>query len=126
MGPVRALLTLTGLVALAAGLYGALTGIDGMSGASAGTVNVDSEYRFLSVFWAAYGAYALHVARRPRIDPRLARALVLVLFCGGLARGLSWALEGRPDTLYLVLLALELAVPLAVLALLTGERRSLR
>ena|SRR5688572_22748441 len=126
MRPVRALLTLTGVVAIVAGLYGVFTGLDGMSGASPGSANVDSEYRFLSVFWVAYGAFTLRAARRPRVAPRLVCGLMLVLFCGGLARALSWALEGRPDDVYLVLLALELGVPAAALALLAVEGRSLR
>lgn len=125
MGAVRSLLLLTGVVAVLAGAYGAATGIEGMSGESAATTNVDSEYRFLSAFWLAFGLIVLRVGRRPTIDPRAARALMLVLLCGGLARALSWAVEGRPDDLYLVLMALELGVPVAVFALVAGKRQSL-
>ena len=125
MSALRALLILTGLVAVVAGAFGAIAGIEGMSGDSAGTPNVDSEYRFLSVFWLAFGAFTIRVARRPRIEPGAARALMLVLFCAGVARALSWALEGRPDGIYVVLLALELGVPIIVLMLLAREGRSL-
>jgi peptidoglycan/LPS O-acetylase OafA/YrhL len=122
----RVLCLITGAVALVAGLHGALTGVGGMAGDSAATTNVDSEYRFLSVFWAGFGALVLFVARRARPDPRAVGGLMTLLLCGGLARALSWAAEGRPEWPYLALLALELVVPVIVLALLAGERRSLR
>lgn len=101
-----------------AGIWGAAAGIGGMSGESAGTINVDSEYRFLSVLWVSYGLLALWAAPRATGQRGIVLGLFGVLFCAGLARALSWAAEGRPDTVYLVLLALELATPLLGLALL--------
>lgn len=113
--PVRAVLTLVGAVALVAGLWGVATGIDGMAGDSAGTANVDSEIRFFAVLWAAYGAVVLRTAPRAQREPIVVRALMLVLFCAGVSRAISWADEGRPDTVYVILLALELTVPPLVL-----------
>lgn len=105
-----------------AGIWGAAAGISGMSGESAGTINVDSEYRFLSVVWMGYGLLALWAAARAAGRRGLVLGLFGVLFCAGLARALSWAVEGRPDDVYLVLLGLELATPLVGLALLREPR----
>ena len=114
---LRALLTLVGAVAVAAGLYGVATGIDGMAGHSSGTTNVDSELRFFAVLWVAYGVIALRAASHADGESTTVRALMLVLFCTGLARVVAWIDEGRPDSLYVVLLGLELGVPLLALAL---------
>lgn len=62
---LRVLLTLLGLVALIAGLFTVATGTDGMPGNSTATPNVESELRFYSVFWSAYGVLALLASREP-------------------------------------------------------------
>jgi hypothetical protein len=114
---LRAILTVLGAVAVVAGLYGVATGIDGMAGNSAGTTNVDSELRFFAVLWVAYGVIVLRTAPRAHRELTTVRALMLVLFCTGLARVVAWIDEGRPDSMYLILLALELSVPILVLTL---------
>lgn len=116
-GLLRGLLLVLGAVAVLAGLYTALTGAAGMPGDSEATANVDSELRFYSVFWAAFGALALIAARAPATKVHLIRGLALFLFIGGLARALGWAVDGRPDAQFLVLLALELGLPPVMLFL---------
>lgn len=111
-------MTLLGIVACVAGVYGIATGLDGLAGDSAGTVNVDSEYRFFSALWLAYGLVVLRVAPAARHRRRETRVLMAILFVAGLARALSWAVEGRPDALYVALLVLELSFPLLILGMI--------
>ncbi len=108
---LRVFLTALGTVALVAGLLGVATGAGGTLGDDFAGVNVDSEFRFFAAFWAAYGAVALWVSPRAAVETAVVRGLALALFAAGLARTVSWIDVGRPDTLYLVLLALELAIP---------------
>lgn len=100
-----------GLVPIATGLYGIGTGAGGMTGENAAAVNVDNELRFIYAFWVAYGAAWVYVGLRAPESRAAVTALAAVLFAGGLARAIAWVDEGRPDTLYVVLMALELAIP---------------
>jgi hypothetical protein len=111
----RALAAL-GLVPIATGLYGVVTGAGGLTGESDAAVNVDSELRFLYAFWIAYGAAIVYVGLRAADSRFAVTAIAAILFCAGVARGISWIVEGRPDALYLVLLALELAIPPVLVA----------
>lgn len=108
---LQGILLLLGLVAVTAGLVTVLTGSAGMPGDSRATANVESELRFYSVFWVAFGVIALHAARYPERHPLAIRGLALFMFLAGVARGLAWAAEGRPDAPYLVLMGLELLLP---------------
>ena len=112
---LRVVLFLLGIVALAAGLFTTMTGTSGMPGDSSATPNVESELRFYSVFWSAYGALALLAARRPEHHASLVRGLALFLFLGGVARAIAWAASAQPDTRFVVLMGLELGLPLFML-----------
>jgi hypothetical protein len=104
-------LTILGLVPIATGLYGVALGASGMEGASDAAVNVDNELRFLYAFWIAYGVGFVYVGQRAPENRAAVTALAAVLFVAGVARAISWVAEGRPDTFYVVLMALELAIP---------------
>ncbi len=108
---LQRLLLLLGLVAVVAGLATVFTGSAGMLGDNQAAVNVESELRFYSVFWVAFGVIALRVASHPERHLLAVKGLALSLFFAGLARGLAWAAEGRPDAPYLVLMGLELLLP---------------
>jgi hypothetical protein len=97
------------------------TGPEGQLGGESASPNVESEYRFYAALWLAYGAVALRLAPRVEREPALLSWLRAVLFAAGVARAIGWAAAGRPDDLYLVLLALELTIPPA---LLLGARRN--
>jgi hypothetical protein len=124
--PLQVVLFLLGLVAVVAGLVTVLTGADGMPGDSRATPNVESELRFYAVFWTAFGVVALRAARSPERHLLAIRGLALFLFLGGVARGVAWVAEGRPDAEFLVLMALELLLPVFFLVAvrnLTAEAR---
>lgn len=114
-GLLRAVLLLLGAVALVAGLFTVATGTGGMPGESSATPNVESELRFYAVFWSAFGVLALLAARSPERQTSLVRGLALFLFLGGVARGLAWLASAQPDTQFLVLMGLELALPVFIL-----------
>jgi hypothetical protein len=121
MGPrrprslLRALLFALGAVAVTAGAVTVLTGSAGMPGDSRASANVESELRFYSVFWIAFGVVALRVARAPERHALAVRGLALFLFLGGVARALAWLAEGRPDEVFLALMGLELLLPVPIL-----------
>jgi Domain of unknown function (DUF4345) len=124
-------LVVLGIVPIATGLYGVLTGSGGIPGGDAASANVESELRFLYALWIAYGAAAIYVGlRAPQIRAAVG-ALAAVLFAAGVARAIAWIAEGRPDTLFVVLMVLELAIPPLLVAwqgrlLRTGEFESVR
>jgi hypothetical protein len=107
---LQVLLIALGTVAFVAGLVTVFTGSGGMPGDSGATPNVESELRFYSVFWTGFGVLALYAARRPERETTLLRGLSLFLFLGGLARIPAWLDSDRPDTPFLVLMALELTL----------------
>lgn len=108
---LRILLAALGAVAFVAGLVTVFTGTGGMPGDSRATANVESELRFYATFWTGFGVLALYAARRPERETNLLRGLALFLFLAGLARIPAWLDSGRPDTQFLVLMALELTLP---------------
>jgi Domain of unknown function (DUF4345) len=104
-------LTILGLVPIATGVYGIAFGASGLEGASGAAANVDNELRFLYAFWVGYGAAIVYVGLRAPENRAAVTAIGVVLFAAGVARAISWVAEGRPDTFYVVLMALELAIP---------------
>lgn len=108
---LQVLLVALGIVAFVAGLVTVFTGTGGMPGDSRATPNVESELRFYSTFWTGFGVLALYAARRPEQETTLLRGLSLFLFLAGLARVFAWLDSDRPDTQFLVLMALELTLP---------------
>lgn len=73
-------------------------------------VNLDSHYRFLSGIFLAIGLTFWWCV--PAIERRTAafRILCLLIFTGGLGRGLSLVLAGPPATAHLVGLGFELVL----------------
>ena len=58
---------------------------------------------------------ALILAPRVEREPAILTGLMAVLFAAGLARAVAWVAAGRPDAPFLALMALELAIPPALL-----------
>jgi hypothetical protein len=63
---LQGVLSAGGAVAIATGVFGVVTGVEGIPGDSGADASVESELRFLYVFWIAYGLALLRVA--PRVD----------------------------------------------------------
>jgi hypothetical protein len=78
--------------------------------------DVESEMRFYSAFYVAYGLAVLRVAPRADREPRAVAAISAVLFGAGVARALAWKATGAPQPGQRVLLAFELGLPPAFVA----------
>jgi Domain of unknown function (DUF4345) len=108
---LRAGLGVGGLVATGAGLDTVLRGARSVPGRPRAGAEMDSELRYYSGFYVAFGLAALRTAPRADGEPAAVRALAGALFLGGLARAAAWRASGRPHPLQRALLAIELAVP---------------
>jgi hypothetical protein len=85
--------------------------------------DIDSELRFYSVFWMAWGTLVIRAA-----DPRRGEAhrlpwLLALFLAGGLGRALGWALHGPPSLLFQILMWIELGLAPLLIAwsLLSGR-----
>jgi hypothetical protein len=107
-------LIVAGLVPIFTGLYGVATGGGGIEGGDGTSVNVESELRFAYALWVAYGVAVIYVGLRAWRSRAAVGAIAAVLFATGVARAVAWVAEGRPDTTFVVLLVLELALPLVM------------
>ncbi|TDP31133.1 uncharacterized protein DUF4345 [Nocardia ignorata] len=96
-------------IALAHLLFGQSTYIGG------GEVNatMESDLRFYSVLFAAYGAAFVWAAADIVGRARVIDVLGLLFFLGGLARILAWAVAGAPHGFYVLMIPVELLVPVA-------------
>ena len=112
----RLLLYLGGMIATAAGLDTVMRGAKSIAGQTVANPSVESELRFYSAFYVAYGLAALRVAPRADRDAAAVRALAGALFVAGVARANAWRIAGRPHEVQRALLAIELAAPPAIVA----------
>ena len=105
-----------GVVPAATGLATLARGTAVVRGGERRAANVESEHRFLGTWWTALGPALWAIA--PRAERRTAevRFVAGALFAGGLARVAAARQHGRPDRLYQVLGAIELALPVALVA----------
>jgi hypothetical protein len=113
-GALRGIVFLGGTVATAAGLHTVVTGARSLPGQPRTNAAVESELRFYAAYYVAYGLAALRIAHRADRDAAAVRALAGALFLAGLARAGGWKQAGRPHPAQLVLLAIELAAPPAI------------
>ena len=76
-----------------------------------GEPNDDSELRFYSVFFAAYGIVLVQTAGNLARHGHRVPILLGLFFAGGIARLLSLLTIGTPHALFLLLLGFELLLP---------------
>jgi len=122
-----ATLALLGALPVASGTVGITRSTAGLPGGSASPSTVDSEYRFLNVFWAAAGGVVWWSLRRPEERASATRLVLALAATGGLPRLLSWVRTGPPHPVFRATLVLELVVVPAVLwwhRRVLGSRRS--
>lgn len=100
-----------GAVATAAGLHTVVAGGRSIIGQGPANAAVESELRFYSAFYAAYGVAMLRAAPRADRDAAAVRALAGALFLAGAARAAAWRAVGTPTPLQRALLIVELAGP---------------
>ena len=116
MHPLRALFYTAGAVATTAGMHTVLTGGRSVAGEGPANAAIESELRFYSAFYVAYGLSLLRAAPRAEHDEGAVRAAAGAMFLAGLARAGGWRAAGRPHPGQRALLAIELAGPPAVVA----------
>lgn len=107
----RAAVALVGLLLLGFGVFQVLLGTAGLPGpASETTPTLESNYRYFAALLVGVGAAFLTIA----VKFEWANVLWFVcamVFIGGIARVISWALSGTPHVIMIVLMVLELVVP---------------
>jgi hypothetical protein len=108
---LRRLLYVGGVVATSAGLHTLLGGGRSFPPWRQASAMVESELRFYSAFYVAYGLLVFRTARRADRDPPAVHALAAALFLAGLGRAGAWLTVGKPHPLQRALLAIELAAP---------------
>jgi hypothetical protein len=113
---LRGLLHLAGVVATSAGLHTLIAGGKSFPPWRRAGAMVESELRFYSAFYVAYGLFALRTARQPDHDSAAVRAVAAALFLAGLGRVRAWVTVGKPHPFQQALLAVELAAPPLIVA----------
>ena len=113
---LRGLLYLGGAVATSSGLHTLLGGGRSFPPWRQADAMVESELRFYSAFYVAYGLLVFHTARRADLDPPVVRSLAAALFLAALGRAGAWLAVGKPHPLQRALLAIELGAPPLVVA----------
>lgn len=111
LGTVGAL----GAIPVATGLLGIIGGPERAPGGAPTTASVDSEYRFVNVFWAAAGVLLWWTLRSPADRATATRAILALAAAGGLPRLLSIARSGLPHPVFRATILLELLVVPAVI-----------
>ena len=99
----------------------AALGADSPAVSGLSNANADSELRFYSALWIAFGALAINTALRLPCDVvasrRRANVLLAVFFLGGIGRAISHMTIGAPHPLFSLLMWIELAAPTALFLL---------
>ena len=113
---LRGLLYAGGALATTAGLHTLLTGGKSFPPWRHADPLLESELRYYGGFYAAFGLHVLRTAPRADRDPDAVRAIAATVFVSGLGRARGWAKVGKPHPLQRLLLALELGLPLLMVA----------
>jgi hypothetical protein len=108
-------LTILGVVAVVAGSVTILFGATSIVGVEDPSPAVDSEMRFFAVWYAAAGMLVLRVVPRVETSGGLIRGVAAAFFVAGCARGLSWAVVGKPPAIAVLLMVIELALPFVLI-----------
>ena len=108
---LRALLGLGGVVAISAGLHTVVTGGKSLPPWRHASATVESELRWYSAYYVAFGFFVLRTAAPARPDPRAVQAIAAAVFLGALGRAGAWVTVGKPHPFQRALLAVELTLP---------------
>ena len=111
---MRALRVFLAGVAVLCVVTGALVVVGGSNvipGGGSLPPSVESELRFFATWWLAAGVFVAWVRRDLERRGRELRAFLALVVLAGIARALAWADAGRPDTLFVVLMVIELVLP---------------
>lgn len=81
------------------------------TGGEAFSATADSELRFYAPLWIAYGAACVWIARDLVDRRKWVTPVAILFFLGGLGRVLALMADGPPRLPFLILMAIELALP---------------
>jgi hypothetical protein len=100
-----------GILAIVTGVMAVAGGPAGMLDGQATTATVDSEVRFMAVYWLAYGIGTLYLVPRIASLSTLYRGWLAVMFASGVARAISFLLNGAPHPVIAAAILVELLLP---------------
>jgi hypothetical protein len=108
-------LAVLGAVPVATGLLAIIGGPTVAPGGGAVPPSIDSEYRFVNVFWLAAGLILWWTLRRAAERALVTRVALVIAASGGIARLISVLVVGWPHPVFIATLVLELViVPLVI------------
>lgn len=108
---LQAVVAAYGLLAVVTGLMAVVGGPAGMLDGQATTNTVDSEVRFMAVCWIAFGVALWWLVPRVATATAAFRAMLVVMFAGGVARAVSWLATGRPVPVIAIGTVVSLVLP---------------
>ncbi|MES2170738.1 MAG: DUF4345 domain-containing protein [Actinomycetota bacterium] len=105
-----------GLFAVATALLAIIGGPGAEIGGKPAVASVDSQFRYVNVFWLAAGLILWWTARKPLERAMVTRTILVIAAIAGLARLISLVAVGLPAPFYWLTFVLEVIVtPLVVL-----------
>ena len=108
-------LAVLGAVPVATGLLAIVGGPTVAPGGGPTTPSIDSEYRFVNVFWLAAGLVLWWTLRRASERALVTRVVLVIAATGGIARLISVLVVGWPHPVFVGTIGLELVVvPLVI------------
>lgn len=109
-------LTLLALAAipLVTGVFSLALGTDSLPDSGEATASVESEFRFLTVWWIGAGIFLASLSRRIEHRTLELRIVCALLFTSGVARIVAIVDEGRPHSTQFGLMAVELTLPVVL------------
>ena len=102
------------LLPLTFGTLGLVLGVEMYILAAAATPNLDSQFRFMSAWDIGLAFVAWWLVPNIERHTALFRIVCLAVFLGGLGRVAAWYFTGAPGTLFIVVTAIELLVPVLI------------
>ena len=123
---LRRTLYVLAVIPIVAGALTVLLGADSVPSPGDPSANLESELRFYSVWWIGAGLFLAWLA--PRIEERTLelRVFCALLFLSGLSRVLAALATDWPSTGQIVLMAIELVLPIVLVAWQARVVRPLR
>jgi hypothetical protein len=121
---LQVVLTIVGIVAVAAGGHTVVTGGDSVLNHGDVSAGVDSELRFYAAWYVVAGVLVLRAVRRVESEALVVRAVGAAFFLAGSARLLSLVTVGRPHPFALALMVLEFVIPVVIVPWQAAVARS--